>query len=151
MIVASGGGSDSDDGNGGEQAGGNGSVTEENPVIPEGPTAEESSVDEGDPAVTGGQTLAREFLDLVEAGDSEAAIAMLCQVGDSIQTWTDNINAVAGEADLELDMSTAEVVSQGIVLSVDLTGSVHGESVSSAHIGTAARDDCIVTFSATAD
>ena len=150
FLVSSGGGSDSDDGGGGEQSGGTGSVLEENPTTGEDPASDESTVAEGDPAVVGGQAIAREFLDLVQSGDSDAAIAMLCPVGDT-QEDADAIRDVAGNADLELDMSTAEVVSQGVVLSVDLTGSVHGEPVSYAHVGTAARDDCIVTFSADAN
>ena len=143
VVLASSGGSDSG-GNGGGSSSDGGSVVGGNP------TAEESSVAEDDPAVTGGKALAEEFLGLVHSGDSEAAIAMLCPVGDT-QDEIDAITDVAGDADLALDMSTAEVVSEGVVLSVDLTGSVHGESVSYAHVGTAARDDCIVTFYAVAE
>ena len=151
VIFASSGGSDDDPGAGSGSGsasddGGGLAAGEETPELPSGGGLEPGQ--ESDPAVTGGQELAREFLDLVESGDSEAAIAMLCDVGDSTQTWIDNINNAAGDADLELDMSTAELVSQGIVLSVDLTGTVNGEPVGYAGIGTAARDDCIVTFSA---
>jgi hypothetical protein len=150
VILASGGGGGSD-GDGGNSNDGSSSSGPGETVDVEIPGGDGGGLDPelaNDPAVTGGQALAGEFLDLVEAGDSEAAIAMLCDVGDNTQTWVDNINAAAGNVELEVDMSTAEVVSQGIVLSVDLTGTFNGEPTSGAHIGTAARDGCIVTFSA---
>jgi hypothetical protein len=150
VVLASGGGSDDDpgSGSGSSSADGGGGETPEAELPSSGDGLDPGL--ESDPAVTGGQALAREFLDLVESGDSGAAIDMLCDVGDTTSSIS-AIYAAAGSADLELDMSTAEVVSQGIVLSVDLTGTVDGEDVSYAHIGTAARDDCIVTFGAVTD
>jgi hypothetical protein len=147
VVLVSSGGSDSDgDGNGGSVAGQT-SLDQDNPVPGANPTDPANPPAGADPAVADGQALAQQFLDLVNGGDADAATAMLCQL-DNTQDYAANIAAVAGDAALQIDADTAEMVSEGIVYSVDLTGSVHGDSVSSAHVAAAARDSCIVTFRA---
>jgi serine/threonine protein kinase len=146
LVVLLGSGGDSDDDGGGTVAGQTPAPSGQIPGAGDVPTVP------ADPAMADGQALSRQFLDLVEAGDADSAIAMLCTEGvDGTQEYADNVTAVAGDADLEIDTDTAELVSEGVVYSADLTGTVHGDSVTRAHIGTAARDNCIVTFSAEAD
>ncbi|HEV7761231.1 MAG TPA: hypothetical protein VGO78_19625, partial [Acidimicrobiales bacterium] len=147
VVLASSGGSDSDgDDNGGSVAGQT-SLGQDDPVPGANPTDPASPPAGADPAVADGQALAQQFLDLVNGGDADAAIAMLCPI-DTDQDYAGNITEAAGDAALQIDPSTAELVSDGVVYAVDLTGSVHGDSVSSAHVSAAARDNCIVTFSA---
>jgi hypothetical protein len=148
VVVLVAGGSDSDDDPGGAGAASSLPGGGEAPTLPGAgaPTGGGEQPDTADPAYTGGQALAQQFLDLVNGGDAEAAVAMLCQVGD-IHEDEQAIRDVAGDAALQIDPDTAEIVSQGIVYSVDLTGTVHGESAD-AHVAAAARDDCIVNFRA---
>jgi len=148
VVLGSGGGSDDDNGGVGSGEGSGGSVAQQDPSAGELPAAPAAPTD---PAMAEGQAFAQQFLDLVNGGDADAAIAMLCTEGvDNTQDYADNVTAVAGDADLAIDPSTAEMVSQGIVYSVDLTGTVHGDSVTRAHVAAAASDSCIVTFSAEA-
>jgi hypothetical protein len=86
---------------------------------------------------------------VVNGGNTDAAIDLLCTVDDNTDKIA-NINEIAGNADLQIDTSTAEVVDQ-IVYSVDLTGSIGGQGISRGHVGTAPRDGCVVSFSASAD
>jgi tRNA A-37 threonylcarbamoyl transferase component Bud32 len=140
VLIAAGGGSDDDSGGGGSGgAAGSGGATEV--VDGPGPAADQDP----DGAATG-LSLAQDFLDTLMGGDADGAAAMLCPVGDN-QDEVDNIGDVAGDADLQVDAATSEIVDD-VVYSVDLTGSVHGQAITYGHVGTAFEDGCVVSFGA---
>jgi serine/threonine protein kinase len=143
VLIAVSGGSDSDDDGGGGGGGGGGTsdAGSGEAATDPGPAAQEDP--EG--AATG-LALAQDFVDTVVGGDTETAIAMLCPVGDQDYA-IENIQEAAGDSELQIDTSASEIT-DGIVYSADVTGSVHGNVISTGYVSTAIEDDCVVGFGA---
>jgi hypothetical protein len=153
VIFAAGGGDDDDDGNGGGEAMGEspgGRPTIPDPTIPE---LDDDFSDTTTPTDEGccdgaadAEAVAQELLDAVDAGDAATAESLLC---DDSSSQTDISDAIAGDASLYIDPSTASP-GGGDDFSAGLLGTLGTEPISAGYVSVYSQPDeggwCVYMF-----